>query len=463
MNPLRIEEYVQGNVEQNKIIFYQRIQAFAAHLTKLLNKLDNLTEDELASVSILYKRYFETFVEDYQSYNEIYTADGVRGTKAMHLFVELSRAHFILQYARLKKERAILLESQKENPSFLVTYSLKTCKSDFWQQNDNEKSILDYNQEEIMDMLLMLTKRANEMPFEKDCVQDFEMLVLAVFTRNSIFFCQSCSIESLNLDNMRSKLPVSYCPTGYVPNRDYMIFVTIYFNALQRRLYYYSQMSRNIQQVAVEPELTKKCEDWVRKTVVKNMGSEGFEDTYMATCEECFRFSGDKEWFGYRYPGRPLTLGPLLDCIRPAEAKAYFIAYKVTLEPVLDAAVGRNDHQGYRSRQFVLNAIDQYIRAQYNTPWLDAVMIVNESIERSSDKLCKTLCPCLLQVLSDFWVYSGGKIYPTSNIYETIVTWFKVLKEEYRCRLFRVDLSPLVNLILFKKVEQDEVKYEIWT
>jgi hypothetical protein len=301
-----------------------------------------------------------------------------------------------------------------------------------------------YSQNDIFDTVLFLTERIDELTCDEETIEEFRTFVYALYTRNGALFCEATTADTLDMPNMRTPTTVKHL---FVPNQDYMMFCTIYFNHLLRRLYYYDKLKENMGSVELPSGSVQRCKEWVKTSVLDSLGTEGFEDAYSSACEQCYHFPGDTQWFQYRYPARQPVTGPVLDCIRPVFAKRYFSDDRVTKDPIL-AAVDRCDHQGQCSRVFVLVALDQYMKTHYNASWRDAVVIDNEGIELSQFKLVKANAPCLLQLLSRYWVYDQARIYPCDNIYSAITTWMYILREKYNAALFGVSLATLTQLIL---------------
>jgi len=416
------------------------INKIASNLTDILSKIE--LDPDISKVDHFYNVYFKYFIEDYQSLNKLFMIGSKRGSIAMHIFVELSRAHFIMNYRLLMSEKEMILKGEKKD-DMLQLYSLKNCKSDFWYV-DNDKNIFTYNQQELIDLILSLTKKIAEMPYNDNTLADFKQIVLILFTRNSVFFCQTCSDVSLNVDEMRRKYNDEYSI-----NREYAMFCTIYFNQLFRRIYYYDQIATSI--IKMEQPDTLMVEEWIKEDVCGTLGTEAIEDTYAQACDDSYTFPGDEEWFKYICPGESADKGPVLNYIREDQAKLYFSPNVISIEPILSATKGfRADHQGVSTRMFVLMALDQHFRCNYGIEWLNTILVKNNRIEYSRIKLRKHPFPCLVQILCGFWVYSKDYFYPTNNIYDTIHTWFYILQKDYNCNLLGIDLREQTNSLLNK-------------
>lgn len=439
---------LQDDHRRAHLSMYKRISHMATKLyTMLLTPGEGAMWDDLSDVQRFHDTYLKCFVEDYLIISAPYRLGTKGGSLAVHIFMELSRAHCVLSYQSLMDEKRDILNNVATDIVPMQLFSFADCLSDFWKLPDTV-SIFKYGQDEIIATLLMLTKRISEMPFRDDTVDDFRRIVHILYTRNSVFCCQTCSLAALNVEEMRAEITNDAGETEYVANRDYINLCSIYFNRLFRRLHYFDQLLNNIQEIDGDHDYAT-IQQWVEEDLCTSLGTEGIEDTYALACDKSYDFPGDNEWFKYKYPARPDEKGPILDCIRPVQAKLYFSANMLSKDPILAAAAGfRADHQGVSARMFVLMAVDQWFRGVYGAQWLNAVLIPNDSIERADIKLRKCKFPCLLQVLTGYWVYSRGKIYPTDSIYQTVYTWFYIVRRDYDSKLLQIDLSARINKLL---------------
>lgn len=433
--------------------FYKHLNKNAQVVYNLLSDIELGVED-IENIDVLYRGYLSIFVEDYYSFNEPYTINGQRGSHAMHLFLELSRIHFLLQYQRLKDEKQQVLYdvTMKDSYDTMLTFSFDSCRSEFWTNNSqlefHSKTIMTYGQTHVIDALLYINKRMEEMPYDKETFEDFDMLTLSLFTRNSIFLCEACSDQAFDHLNMRKEVP--NVESKFTFNNDYLMLCTIYFNSIQRRLYYWKQFE-TLHQDIPRGMPTEVCETWFSTEVIPSLGDEGFDDLFAKASESSYDFVGDREWFVYRYPQRVIAKGPVLDCIRPVEAQQYFKGIRYSKDVTLELSRGhRNDINGKMARRFFLLAIDQYFRNNHSVGWYEAVVIENEQLEKEELKICKSPFPCLLKLLGDYWVYHDGVVYPSSNIYTTFAMWLYLIHKKYNNWFVRVNLKYLVK-VLFKK------------
>ena len=196
---------------------YAKLDGIAKHLSSILNSLD--AQNDLSNVQRFYDKYKKYFIEEYSVIGAHVQVGMKRGSLAMHIFVELSRAHFILKYEQLMNEKQMIIHGSK-GAHLIQAFSLKNCKTEFWH-SDNDKSIFMYNQNEIIALLLLLSRRIVEMPFEQTAIMDFRQILLSLYTRNCVFFCQTCSSAALNVEDMRVLHPNG----EFMFNRDYACFV----------------------------------------------------------------------------------------------------------------------------------------------------------------------------------------------------------------------------------------------
>lgn len=431
--------------------FYKMLSKNADVTYNVLCDLDNIDQSGMEQMELLYRGYLSLFIEDYKEFSKPYTVNQERGCAAMHVFVEMSRLHFILQYQRLKDEKTQVLYDATIRDSFdtLLTFSFEKCQSEFWRNTSDpqfhNQSIMTYGQSKIIAALLHISKRMEEMPYTTEIYEDFNMLVLALFTRNSVLLCEACSIEAFDHLNMRTLVKDQL----YTFNQDYIMLCTIYFNAIQRRLYYWNQFESLVLEVP-EGIPTEKLESWFADDLLPGLGDEGFDDIFNTAMDNGYDFVGDKEWFVYRYPQRVVSKGPVLDCIRPVEAQQYFNAPHYSKDVTLGLSRGhRSDFNGKVGRRFVLLAIDQYFRNHHNIGWYDAVVVNNDDIEDAELKLCKSPFPCFLQVLGDYWVYLEGNVYVCDNIYTSFGLWLYLIHKKYNNWFHTVNIKYLIKA-LFK-------------
>jgi len=366
----------------------------------------------------------------------------IRHTVASDFFVELSRTHFIVMHRQLLHESAMIsrLDSIPDGKNFKVLWALE--HAEFFQSIE-KKPVMSYKQSEIIDLLFQITERLDSVTIT--AVEELRHILLLVYTRNSVFFCQRMRPDVLDYPRGRTDAGNG----TFIPSREYMVFCSIYFHAIQRRLYMYDTcIKKKVPTIGKNAgdSATARFKHFVEHDI--KLGSENFEEEYKKSCEEAFVFPGDLEWFKYQNPDMPVQIGSILDCYRKDMAKRFYTNYRITQDVVL-AAVQQPTHSGHSSRLFIINIIDQYLRIHYKIPWKDGVVIKNAGIESNEKKLfSKKSAPFLVQVCSRLWVYCNKIVYMTDDIYEAITFWMHLLKEHYGGKLFGVDLSEFIGRFL---------------
>ena len=370
---------------------------------------------------------------------------------ALCLFVELSRMHFIIQYQSLMDE----------------TKRIAACRSDeavgdsdmilIYDDAIKDVPIMRYKQSQIQTALLYITERLDSMPWTS--MPYMERIFHILYTRNSSFLCEHAKGELLDVPGMRDEQADGL----YTPNFDYLMFCTIYFHAIRRRLTFGRKVpKRSITFVpdtgddigkhidTVDPRLIERTKQWFETIVCgSGMGRETFDDCYQKSSVEGFRFPGDAHWYKHRFPDLPVRdLGPILDCSRKEQAKLFYTEYRLSLETIL-AAMDQENQTGHCARIFFLNAVDMYMRIHFNgIAWRDALVIPNHALESSQERLLRGGAPYLVQFYSRYIVYDDGFAYPSDSVYESFTFWLMLVDRKYKGQLFYVSLQPLINKLL---------------
>ncbi len=385
-------------------------------------------------------KWLEALIADYYYFGTMKTFGNIRTCPAVQIFVELSRTYFITMYPLVVEETAIVQKHGDYVSGLLIGFKLDECEH-MGKDSNWTKPIMMYTQQDIMNALLMLTEKLDQ--FSKDALSELRHVLNILYTRNSIFLCEESTLDVLNVPNMTTPAKTE---EFHIPNRDYVTFCSIYFHAIQRRIFYYSKANKSPVPAPVDATMIDRVEQWVN-VVVDSLGKEGFDDCYAKACEESYNFPGDLEWFKYRYPNLPAQTGPILDCFRKKYAERYYMDYRASKESVL-GVIDQDSHSGSAARIFVLNAIDQFMKTHFSIPWRDGLVIDNNALEGNQIKLYRSRAPYLLQVFSRHWVYHNGNVYPSDSMYQSLAIWMYLLKERYNCQVFGVSLERLVTKIV---------------
>lgn len=383
--PLSVEEMYEDprGLRFKRIELIERLIAWAE-----FNTQKNVSKEA-------YDAWHEFFISEYELLKEKHLG--------MHIFIELSRAHFLLTYPTLMKERAEI----EKNPEVDADYDL------LW------RGIMKMTQSQLMDELIRLTQ---EMQWGN--VDGFERSARLLFTRCGIFFTTPCDAKTLDIENLR----VIHDEVNYRPAIDFVHFVAIYFHSIQRRLFYMKECTMN--PIHLYHESITKFKTWFETVVCAAIGPSGYEKNKERACEEAYKIPGDDEWFTYRNPNALLNRGAVLDTIRKSLAKKYYAESAVSLEATL-STVDSRDYYGRCSRLFVLYAIDAYMQMKFRLDWYDIVVIEHEKLYADSVKLFLDKLPHLVEFTNSFCVHHKGQFYQSNSIYETLAFWFDIVDVEF--------------------------------
>lgn len=386
-----------------------------------LASIANLSEESIKKLTSLYDEWYEIWILDNAVFGEIIPE--TRTSFSMHIFVELSRTHFILEYPRVAREREQLKALMGAIPEDPQQFDL------LYDPLGGQKPVMSYPQSDIMASLqeisvgLKIGTTGGENPTNR--------FINLLYLRNSALLCDSSSIHSLDLDQFRE-----IDGDRYVPSKDYIMFTCIYFHALFHRYFYMKEFVFEPVPPEVDWESTKL---WIESNVYPYMIGDSFGKYYEQACVEAYNFPGDEAWFHYRYPSDPPYRGTIINCVRPALSKQYTSEYRISFDAVKET-VNHLDLQGVCSRLFLLLAIDQYMWSKFQLHWMDAVCIDHDILEPSQEKLFGDRAPYLLEVFSLYCLYYKGKVYQSENIYQIIALWIDIVKRDYNCHVLGCQL-----------------------
>lgn len=418
------------------IQLHKTLKEWGMENSRLLRSLPANRND----LSDLHAAWLQALIADYYYFGDMKTFGNIRSCPAVQIFAELSRTHFILMYPLIMEESAVVRQRGEYTEGLLIGFKMSECEHMGEDSNWNTP-IMMYTQQDVMNALLMLSEKLDQ--FSKDALSELQHVLKILYTRNSVFLCEESTPDILNVPNMTTTTKTE----GFlIPNRDYLTFCSIYFHAIQRRIFYFAQVKQLPPPDAIDAAMEERVKRWVA-SLVDALGKEGFEDCYAKACEESYNFPGDLEWFKYRYPNLPAQTGPILDCFRKKYAERYYMDYRASKESVL-GVVDQDSHSGHAARIFVLNAVDQYMKTQFSIPWRDGLVIDNAALEGNQVKLYRSRAPYFLQVFSRHWVYDRAAVYPSDRMYQSLAIWMYLLKERHQCKVFGVSLERLVTKIV---------------
>lgn len=356
-----------------------------------------------------YEHNFESFITDYNCWS---SKESKR--LSINIFVEIARTNFLLMYNEIKEESDEIRKLDgMPSKNYKVLWSMEKSK---YFPNASNLAIMMYKQTDIIKLLLYLTETIDQVSF--DSAEELEFIVRLLQTRNGVYFCQT----DIEYD---SKMTFE----------EYATFCTIYFNAIYRRLFYYKIIPKSPIKFPFE-----NCKRWFEQDVCGILGSEGFEDLYAKSCEECYQFPGDVEWFKFRYPDLQVQTGPVLDSMRKDMAKKYYTDYRISKESAL-GLYNQITHAGQCSRIFIINAINHFMNVKYGIQWKDGIVIRNDAIEGNRSKLMRKGAPYIVQIYSRYSVYDDSKIYTSDDIYQVFAYWCDLLRFKYNSEIFGVKID----------------------
>lgn len=394
-------------------LFHMQINEWASQLEPLLL---TTTEKLPGHLEKMHEMWLNNLILDFRfwiEYKDVVPGK-IRVFPGMDIFVELSRTYYLISREQVETQRKELNEAMfKTTLEHSNMHCFKMNHTDHFSEGfhkdrlDWEKPVLEYTRQEVMDALLMITEKIDQLP--SSAVSETRYLLRLLYIRHAQLVCTEKDLT-----------------------RDYLTFTTIYFVAIQRRFFYWDLMPQK--KYEVPPETTERCRQWIIKDVYNRMTDESFDDIYKNTYEEeAYVFPGDLDWYNYRYPDLPnFQIGPILGCFRTEMMKKYFSEYRISKETLLDS-VNQNSHTGHCARLFMFNAIDQYISISMNTKWKDTLVISNNMLESCSKELLReygVTVPYFVQIFSRYCIYDVGNIYVTDNFYESLVIWLSLIRDK---------------------------------
>ena len=428
-----------------KILIMRNLQKFAMETFKYLEKLDSdKTFNHLGNcvkswIQELYNLWMVYFLKNFRILKQIDAAPHDDDSRANNIFTTLSQAKFLLMYNQITNETKQLVQKNiLKNNSYLI--SLTT-------QN---KSIMRLNQSEIMDALLSINEQICIASF--DDLQHIRKITHAIYTRNSILNCQSCSSKILDVPDMR----VLIKDDDYNINNKYRMYCTFYFYEILKRIRYFDSFKQNF--IMNNPFDVKSNGNFktllFESEICSFLGSENIGDHYVEACNEVYEFPGDTNWTSYLYPTQNLVVGQILQCLRPDHAKSYFAQDCLTLKSILAGVEAHDGQKGRCCRMFVINSLSSYLNAFLNIPdWKSCVVISNDKFSNPAVQTRMMQCrmPYIVEIVSRYWLYNcvRGKvnIWVIDNIYDCIAAWFYILKRDYNSKLLEYNLSVIIDKI----------------
>ena len=362
-------------------------------------------EEDVETLKRLHDAWLESLIVDYLTWSKVEPLNfEIRSSVSMNIFMELCMSHYKIIKEQIEMEEKEIGGLFKPQPQNFFLQTMQNSTSNFAEGFHHHKldwdlPILKYTKQDLQFALLMLTEKLDQLPFE--AFNETKKVLELLYTRFSMMMQQ----EKLD--------------------RDFCTFCSIYFHAIQRRLFYTETVHKTFYLDFPEGSL-ERCKNWIEKELCGTLPEELFEEFYDKACERAYWFPGDLEWFKYKYPDEPSHLvAPILDCFRMDLSKKYLSEHRISLETVL-SAIDFNTHTGHCARIFIMLIIDNYFKNVLHFKWFDIVTIDNEMVEKADQMLLREEIGdfrYIVQFFSRFCVYHKSSIYVTDKFYETFVIW----------------------------------------
>lgn len=424
---------------------------------------------------------------------ELLDRDGMRKVRTslgVSIFTELCRMWFLIHYGELVQQKHHLAEQHMNvdqlDPEDVPTVHWALCHTQaefwvdtwpqMWSRADDEafaearamdphamrprrasplwnKPVMLYTQYEIYQATMLLIERINDYPSTIDGgSNEIVRFVMTLFLRLSTFFCQAAPGSVFDKTDMRHQIHPDY--DQYVPNRAFVMWCTIYFYELHRRVFWLHLMTNRQwtrDDITLDDTLVQRVRAWVWDCL-DQVGEEEFDDLYAKALEEHYEFPGDAQFIHYGHPDGAMSLGDTLLELRPGRQGARFFSEdRVSHNVVLASAKTAETHL---DRLVLIIALDNYFATQ-GLAWRDRIMIDQCGIETSDYQLRRCNVPVLVFGFSRPWVSYKGNVLVTDNIYETLAAWFLLIRETCKGRVFDTDISEVVEAALTFELPTD--------
>lgn len=318
-----------------------------------------------------------------------------------------------------------------------------------------EKKVVLFTQKELIFTIRMITHRLRSAGYQPYIGH----LINAVLFRHGEFVSRMWGPAVLDDPFMREeRLVLKRDPKGgppteqtvYVVNRDYLFFSYYYLEPLASRLYLHTKFTSphyqaNFSPDTISPERKAAVLRWIKETVLPSLGTDTLDEVWQETCDELFEFSGDYDWFKYRYPRDPTSVNTMLRKLRPVIAQGYMIQRESSMENIIHGIGER-----FSSNLFAAQAIGKYIWGVTGRNWWEIFMVPNDGIHHYFDKFVQEeemhlthiglaaegnhprevepagSPPLLLEVFSNYGIWHGQGYWNTDNLFDATVAWFSI-------------------------------------
>jgi hypothetical protein len=462
---------------------YTQVQKLAAHITQLL---ENPAAVDAAHIkTTIFDPWYEFFSVNIANMSiirhnklpvelgtdELGYARQMKNTLGMHVFTELSRLYYLINWQELEIERENLATINHANltvGNYDMLYSLKDTTHPLWvsivnsfdirdlyeekEEHDEqveelhanvlkmwEKPIFDYNAFDLQLVIMFITQQLNEITTQDHALKEYMRVFKILWMRIGYLLSNYMGPDVHNDEQMRVLTP--FGENLYSCNRDMIAFFSFYMGEVARRCFYHETLIKNKHpQPPPLANLGEQTRNWVHR-LLRSIADDSFEDIYQGVVPLAYEFVGDDGWFKYKRPNEVHSRGACITKLRPHLHRRFFSEKQLNKEVVVNAAA-----TSYVSRLFVLKAIDEYIHMFIpNMHWMNGAVVENDMIEETAYLIQTKEAPLLIQVFSTFWVFNKGKFYVVDNIFEGVGLWFWILAKEYNSTLLGFGLGEFVR------------------
>lgn len=364
-------------------------------------------------------------------------------------------------------EKDVVLTAEKVMDAAALTYNRRLL----WY-----RPVSQYTQRNIYDAVMLLTERVNEYPFHQEFVYFVQLLTmrlgyLLLFTGPAETFdipryrVAVPSVPAVPLvpatagtgtgaivpnsapGNVPTSAPVSTGAEEFQCSRVFIQWAACYFYELWQRIHY----AQHMMCIPLEKKATTANVDALREQVAhicRNIGLEDFMAMYKVSVDEYYEFPGDQAFGRFLHPEGIIDMGDLLLELRQErQAARYFSEASLNSKTILARVLSGKTHL---ARLFLLNVIDRYFSTEVNVAWRDAVVVDQQGIALSQNKLIESTMPCLVSIFSIPLLNFEFHVLVTDDIYQSIAEWLVYVYVKKKGFLYRTNIKLQIKQLLGK-------------
>jgi hypothetical protein len=300
------------------------------------------------------------------------------------------------------------------------------------------RPVCQYTQRNVYDAVMLLCERIQDYPFHEDIVTLIELLTARV----GVLFLQPGKAWLFDIPRYREELNDA---GDYRANRAFMAWTAAYFYELLQRVYYHRTLRVRWQPIAVlqtqvdslKTSLLRFCEA---------MGPATFMNMYRLCTEENYTFPGDEVFSRFLHPeGRVNLSDTLLELRSDRQAPRFFSEDTIDAKTIIQNMLAADTHI---SRLCVWNVLDWYLNMEVGIKFRDAAVVDQCGIQMSRTKLVDSTIPCVVTLFSRPVAHHNFMYYESDDVYQVVVKWLLLIRQEKDGFLFRTDISRQIAILL---------------